>query len=106
MSDGPVTEVHDDADDSKYTITVDGAVAGSARYVRRGGRTFFVHTEVDPSFEGRGVGSQLAEGALAAERSAGTPVVPLCPFIRHYIDRHSEYAESVDQELLARIDGD
>jgi predicted GNAT family acetyltransferase len=32
--------------------------------------------------------------------------VPLCPFIRGYIDRHPDYADVVDKEMLARIDGD
>jgi uncharacterized protein len=98
--------VQDSPDEDRYVITVDGRTAGFARYVRRGGRTILVHTEVDPDFEGQGLGSALAAGALDAERSAGRPVVPLCPFIAAYIDRHPDYAELVDEELLARIDGD
>jgi predicted GNAT family acetyltransferase len=64
-----------------------------------------VHTEIDPAFEGKGLGSALAAGALDAERALGEPVVPLCPFIRSYIDRHPDYADLVDREMLARIDG-
>ncbi len=100
------TSVRDERDASRYEITADGQLAGFARYVRRGGRTWFVHTEIDPAFEGQGLGSVLAAGALDAERAAGTPIVPLCPFIRHYLDRHPEYADLVDRELLARVDGD
>ena len=65
-----------------------------------------MHTEIDPAFEGKGLGSALAKGALDAERALGEPVVPLCPFIRAYIDRHPEYADLVDHDMLARIDGD
>ena len=64
-----------------------------------------MHTEIDPAFEGKGLGSALARGALDAERTRGEPIVPLCPFIRQYIDRHPEYADLVDQEMLARVDG-
>ena len=85
---------------------LDGELAGFALYVRRGGRVYFVHTEIDPGHEGEGLGSALAKGALDAERALGEPVVPLCPFIRGYIDRHPEYADLVDQDMLARIDGD
>jgi predicted GNAT family acetyltransferase len=32
-------------------------------------------------------------------------VVPLCPFIRGYIERHPDLADIVDKEMLATIDG-
>ena len=104
MSDVPAVTVSDSPDENRYEARLDDAVAGFARYVRRGGRTFFVHTEVDPSFEGRGIGSALVRDALAAERAAGTPIVPLCPFVRGYIDKHPEYADLVDADLLNAID--
>lgn len=97
--------VNDDPDESRYEVWLDGLEVGFARYVRRGNRTYFVHTEIEPAHEGAGLGSALAAGALDAERDRGEPIIPLCPFIRQYIDRHPEYADLVDQDLLARIDG-
>ena len=101
----PTTVVTDVPDNHRFEITVDGQLAGSAVYHRRGGRIYLVHTEIDPAFEGQGLGSALARGVLDAERSLGEPVVPLCPFMRTYIDRHPVDADLVDQEMLARIDG-
>ncbi len=100
-----VPEVRDDPDESRFGIWLDDELVGFARYIRRGGRVYFVHTEIDPGHEGAGLGSALARGALDAERALGEPVVPLCPFIRTYIDRHPEYVDLVDQDMLARIDG-
>jgi uncharacterized protein len=97
--------VTDVPDEHRYEIRLGGDLAGFAVYHRRGGRAYFVHTEIDPAFEGKGLGSALAQGALDAERALGEPVVPLCPFIRSYIDRHPDYAPLIDQEMLARIDG-
>jgi uncharacterized protein len=99
----PVTEVRDNPQQSRFEIVVDGAVAGTARYQRRGGRIVFVHTEIDPAFEGQGLGSKLARGALDAASEAGEPVVPLCPFIAGYIERHEEYADLVDRDLMERF---
>ena len=73
-----------------------GVVAGFVEYAHRGGRIVLTHTEVDDAFEGQGVGSALARGALDRARSAGEPVVVECPFIKDYIERHPEY-----QDLLA-----
>jgi len=52
---------------------------------------------VDESCEGRGFGSRLAEVALADALKENLKVVPLCPFIAYYIEKHPEY-----QQLVAR----
>jgi predicted GNAT family acetyltransferase len=100
------TDVHDNAELGRYEVLIDGSVVGFARYVRRGGRAYFVHTEVDPSHEGAGLGSALVRGALDGQRERGELVVPLCPFVRSFLERHSEYGDVVDQAMLATIDGD
>ncbi len=52
----------------------------------------FTHTEVDPKFEGKGVGGALARFALDDVRDQATrKVLPICPFIKAWIDRHAEY---------------
>jgi predicted GNAT family acetyltransferase len=95
---GDVQVVDNDAKD-RYEITLDGNLAGFAQYVRRGGLRYFVHTEVDPAFEGRGLGSKLASAALALAEASGEPVVPLCPFIAGYIDKHPEWERVIDRAL-------
>lgn len=87
----PVVAVRDNADAARYEITVDGDLAGVAEYRDRGGRRIFVHTVVDRSFSGRGLGNRLAAGALDDARERGLRIVPRCPFIRSYIERHAEY---------------
>jgi predicted GNAT family acetyltransferase len=65
---------------------------GLAAYRRRDGRIAFTHTEVDEALAGRGFGSRLAGAALDDAARLGLDVVPLCPFIARYIERHTEYA--------------
>ena len=90
--------VVDDAGAHRFEVRVDGAVAGYAEYRRRGGAVAFTHTVVDEAFEGRGLGSVLARGALDAVRAEGLAVLPFCPFIRSWIQRHPEYADLVPAE--------
>jgi uncharacterized protein len=87
--------VVDNPSAGRFEIKVDGQVAGFAAYRRSGATVSFTHTEIDSSFEGRGLGSKLARGALDAVRAEGSAVVPLCPFIRRYIERHPEYLDLV-----------
>ena len=99
------TEVRDQPDLQRFEIRVDGELAGFARYVRKGGRIYFVHTEIEPEFEGQGVGTVLARDALDSVRATGEPVVPLCPFIAAFIEHHPDYNALVDKELFAAMEG-
>ena len=89
------TEVVDVPEASRYELRLAGHLVGLAAYRRREGRIAFTHTEVDESCAGRGFGSRLAAAALEDARRQGLSVVPLCPFIAHYIDRHPEYEQLV-----------
>lgn len=97
-------EIVPNPDHDRFEIHVDGEKAGQAEYVRRGDRVIFTHTEIDDAYEGRGLGSQLARGALDAVRAAGDPIVPLCPFIAGYVAKHPEYDDLVDHECLEFLD--
>ena len=92
MSDDTPVVVTDNPDEQRFEARVDGALAGFAEYKLREGVIVFTHTEVDDAYEGRGVGSVLARQALDAVREAGERrVVPRCPFIKAWIDRHPDY---------------
>jgi uncharacterized protein len=100
-----VIEVHEVPDRQRYEATLDGTVAGFAMYRDIDGVRVFTHTEVLERFEGRGVGGALARAALDDVREAGRSLVPLCPFVRSYIDKHPDDADLVDVALDARLGG-
>ena len=88
-------DLTDHPDEHRYEAHLDGALAGFAEYRDAPGRRVFNHTQVDPAFEGHGVGGALASGALDDVRRLGLAVVPQCPFIAAYIERHPDYADLV-----------
>ena len=89
-------EVKDNPDKHRFEISVDGEVAGYSAYRLGDGSITYTHTEIDPKFEGKGLGSRLAKTVLDESRARGQKVYAQCPFIAGYIDRHPEY-----QDLLA-----
>lgn len=96
-------EVRNNPDEKRYEIRVDGQLAGFAQYRDRPGLLAFIHTEVDPAFEGKGVGSALAKAALDDARAQDVAVLPFCPFINEYIRRHLEYTGLVPAEHRERF---
>jgi len=94
MSDVQVT---DNPAESRYEARVDGELAGFAAYETADDLITFTHTEVFDAYEGQGVGSALARAALDAVRADGSrKVLPRCPFIRGWIDKHPDYQDLVD----------
>jgi predicted GNAT family acetyltransferase len=72
-----------------------GAGTGLLTYIRRGPSLEIVHTEVPEAAAGHGFAAALAEAALDYARSAGKTVIPSCPFVAAYIERHPAYADLV-----------
>jgi predicted GNAT family acetyltransferase len=97
------TAVTDAADRERYEARADDALAGILQYRRRPELIALVHTEVLPAFEGQGVGGALARFALDDARASGTAVLPFCPFVNAYIQRHPEYADLVPEDLRGKF---
>ena len=89
-------DVTDAAGKRRYEARIDGELAGIAEYRASDGLVTFVHTEVMPEFEGRGVASALVRAALDDVRAHGRRVRAVCPFVKGYIERHAdEYSDLV-----------
>ncbi len=95
--------VTDVSDRRRFEIAVDGAVMGFANYRRRPGVISFIHTEIDPAHKGEGLGTLLVKAALDTARAEGLAVLPYCPFVQGFIDRHREYLDLVPMERRAKF---
>lgn len=87
--------ISDNTAENRYEARVDDELAGFSEYQRGSGRVVFTHTETLPGFAGRGVGSALARAGLDDARARGLTVLPLCSFVKQWIERHSDYADLV-----------
>lgn len=87
--------VQDNPARRRFEILLDDSLAGHIAYQVESGIIVLVHTEVDTRYEGQGVGSALARGALDQLRERGDRVRVTCPFLLRFIERHPEYASVV-----------
>ncbi|EGP07620.1 GNAT family N-acetyltransferase [Afipia clevelandensis] len=77
---------------SRYELDVDGTTA-FANYRLAPGKVIITHTETPPALRGRGIASQLVQGALEQIRADGLKVVAACGFVVDYLDKHPEFAD-------------
>ena len=87
-----MSEVRDNPEKHQFELIVEGHTALAAYRLKPGVITF-THTEVPKELGGRGIGSQLAKGALDLVRARGLKVIPLCPFIKAYIEKNASYQD-------------
>jgi hypothetical protein len=102
--------VRDNSGLSRYELAFEGGTA-FVTYRRLSGQipgrppggsadvVALLHAEVPEQFEGHGIGSALARGALEAIRAAGNKVEPRCSFIADFIRKHPEF-----KDMLASSD--
>jgi predicted GNAT family acetyltransferase len=87
--------VADNVEKRRYEAHLGSELAGYIAYYHEPGRMMLLHTEVLPAFEGQGIASRLVAAALADIRERELSLVPSCPFVRSYLERHPEDADLV-----------
>ena len=87
--------IHKDDDRKGVFKLKDGArTVAEMTYVWAGEDRFIIdHTEVNPDYEGQGLGLQLVEAAVIFARERNFKIIPLCPFARAMFERHSEFQD-------------
>jgi len=74
----------------RFELHADGGVS-VLTYRLTGDRIRLIHTEVPHEQRGRGYADLLARAALDRAARDHLRVVPLCPFVRAFLERHPEY---------------
>jgi len=86
-----IPEVTDNPADSRFELQADGQTA-YLEYRLNGKRLVLIHTETPVELEGRGFGGRLVAAAVDRGAREGLTVVPLCPFARGWLERHTAEA--------------
>lgn len=87
--------VSDAENQFKFLAQDEGAPAGYLEYLRTDQSVVYIHTEVEASHAGKGVGGALARTAMDDARRRGLMVMATCPFLTSWLKRHPEYRDLV-----------
>lgn len=85
------------------------AEIGEEQYVEFSGEKplrIFYHTAVSEDYGGQGLASKLVRAAVDQAVAEGFGVVPVCPYVGKWFEKHPEYAEHAVQarpEHLAAV---
>ena len=90
---------------NRFEIYSDGELAGFADFKIENQMISYTHTEIDPRFGGKGLGSQLIKEALDEALEQNLEVAPYCSFVSAYIKKSGEkYLHLVPESKRAKFD--
>lgn len=92
-------EVRDNQESKRFELVVDGHEAYLSYSYVPGGNLDLIHTEVPEGIRGRGAGDLLVKTSLEFARERQLKIIPTCPFVRKYLERHPEYNDLVSTQI-------
>lgn len=93
------TNVVDNRQAGRFELRLDGETAGYLTYERADDTVSLVELTTDLRRAGQGLGLTLVRGALDAVSAEGKSVLPVCPFVRDFIQRHPVYLDLVPPDV-------
>jgi len=90
----PAAAVRDNTALSRFELD-DRGVTAFLTYRLAGNVITLQHTETPVAARGHGLGSRLVEGVLQTVRARGLKAVPVCNFVRAFLDKHPDYRDLV-----------
>lgn len=87
-------KVRENSAQSRFELDVltkeHGVKTAFTNYRIAGDAIHFLHTETPEQLRGMGVAGKLVRGALTQVKGRGLKVVPRCPYVREFIERHHD----------------
>lgn len=101
----PTIAIRNNPERSRFEVLDGDAVIGQAAYLDHDdSQRIFYHTVVDEEYGGRGLAGQLAAQALDETVAAGLVIVPVCPYIKSYVEKHPRYAPKIKMPTPAILE--
>lgn len=88
-------DVQHDPSRHRFFLEVSGGTAELSYRLLPGGGVDLVHTEVPDAAAGQGIGGRLAKAAFSWARQNGVTLVPSCPFVKKWLERHPDEQDLV-----------
>lgn len=88
--------VLDNKEKNRFEAEVEGSLA-IIEYSVKPGVLSLNHTEVPKELSGKGIATEMAEKVLLQIELRGLKIIPVCPFIKKYIDKHPEWKSIVNE---------
>lgn len=89
-------QINHDKERHRFTAEVEGKISELKYTTSPDGKTLnYQHTFVPPELRGRRIAEQIVKEAMEYAKNNNYKVIPSCPYVHAYVERHPEYREVV-----------
>lgn len=68
-------------------------------YKEKGRKIWLIHTESPEALQGKGAATAVIEKTLAYLEQEGYQLIPLCPLVATYLQRHTDWNRILDDSV-------
>ena len=79
----------------RFQFELENGDIAKIEYIKAQEKIYLTHTEVPQGYEGQGIGSELIKQTLEHIKEQDWTLIPLCPFVAKYLQRHPEWKSLV-----------
>lgn len=94
-------DIIDNESEHRFMVTREGHTA-ELTYRVNGKRFVLIHTGVPEELEGRGIGGELVRAAVHRAAREGLIIIPMCPYARQWLQKHSDVAAEAEIDWTAQ----
>lgn len=91
----------------RFALDDDGKLIGEAHYRdfegSDGVERIFFHTTADEEYGGQGLASVMVKYALENTIASGAKIVAVCPYVKAYVAKHSDYDAHLVEPTKAHL---
>ncbi|PRQ62732.1 GNAT family N-acetyltransferase [Vibrio sp. V01_P9A10T6] len=93
-----IYEVQHDMKNCQYKVHLEGNLFATVTYQQQDEVLFITSTRVPDELQGKGYGKIMMESVLPQIESQGYTIKPVCSYVVHYLNRHSEWQHLLHRE--------
>ena len=87
--------ISDNTGEKRYEMHLTGDQMAYIEYIKAQNKVYLTHTEVPKTLGGQGIGSKIVELVLKEIDQQKLELVPLCPFVIHFLKEHPKWQRLV-----------
>ncbi|MEH0158527.1 GNAT family N-acetyltransferase [Limibacter armeniacum] len=98
----PSVQFINNQEKKRFEVDINGYLAFMEYKLTNHGDLYILYTEVPPELKGQGIATKMAANVITLLQQNNWKLIPLCPFMAAYMERHPEFRFLISEKAKPR----